>query len=331
LNKREVKEIGLDPAVYGTHTLRRTKVPTTPSVAGRRSTVTYSEEIGNSGHADLPGEHLGYQFVLKYVYDAYGFLNQTKDNAAGTVFWTLNSAKDSNLPTSETLGNGAHVVTGYTPRTNEMTTRTEGSGGPTTNLQDLAYNWDLAGNLHQGIDNRQNLTEQFAYDSMNRLLNSTLNGATKLTMTYDAAGNINTNSYASHFPYVYDTVHKHAVKTADGWSMTYDANGNMITRVRGGCCWHRSNTISYNGNYTQFFHNASHQRWKQVASYSGTIETTRYVGGLLEIMTRVRAYRVSPPGSSRLQHGCVHAPHRREHGELPRDFRPPRKFGSRHG
>ncbi len=47
-----------------------------------------------------------------------------------------------------------------------MLTRTEGSGGSTTNLQNLSYHWDLVGNLHQRIDNRQGLTEQFAYDSM---------------------------------------------------------------------------------------------------------------------------------------------------------------------
>ncbi|TLZ40150.1 MAG: hypothetical protein E6K32_11550 [Gammaproteobacteria bacterium] len=76
-----------------------------------------------------------------------------------------------------------------------MLTRTEGSGGSTTNLQNLSYHWDLVGNLHQRIDNRQGLTEQFAYDSMSRLLNSTLTGATNptLTLTYSASGNISSS------------------------------------------------------------------------------------------------------------------------------------------
>ena len=51
------------------------------------------------------------------------------------------------------------IATTYTPWTNEMATRTEGSGGSTTNLQNLTYSWDLAGNLHQRVDNRQGLTE----------------------------------------------------------------------------------------------------------------------------------------------------------------------------
>jgi RHS repeat-associated protein len=269
--------------------------------AGRPQTVTYTEDgtnypftyaYNNQGTVDTltyPVSTSGYHFVLKYVYDSYGFLNETKDNAAGTVFWQLNTANDASLPTLETLGNSAQVATTYTPWTNEMITRTEGSGGSTTNLQNLSYNWDLAGNLHNRIDNRQALTEQFGYDSMNRLLSSTLNNTNNLTLTYDAAGNINSKSDVSSSAYVYDTAHKHAVKTAGSWSMTYDANGNMITRAGGSISYYSfnlPNTISYSGNSTQFFYNASHQRWKQVASYSGTLETTHYIGGMLEIMTR---------------------------------------------
>ena len=268
---------------------------------GRPQTVTYTEDAtnypftyayNNQGTVDTltyPVSTSGYQFVLKYVYDSYGFLNETKDNAAGTVFWQLNTANDASLPTLETLGNTVQVATSYTPWTNEMITRTEGSGGSTTNLQNLTYNWDLAGNLHQRIDNRQSLTEQLSYDSMNRLLTSTLNGGNNLTMTYDAAGNINSKSDVSGSPYVYDTAHPHAVKTAGSWSMTYDANGNMITRAGGSISWYSynlPNAISYSGNSTQFFYNASHQRWKQVAIYSGITETTHYIGGMLEIMTR---------------------------------------------
>jgi RHS repeat-associated protein len=300
--------------VYGTsssaHNINRIVTVTKPDgyaegytydTVGRPQTVTYTEDstnypftyaYNNAGTVDTityPVSTSGYQFVLKNVYDAYGYLNAVKDNSAGTVFWSLSSANDSSLPTLEALGNGVQVATSYTPWTNEMITRTEGSGGSTTNLQNLTYNWDLTGNLHQRVDNRQGLTEQFGYDSMNRLLNSTLNSTNNLTLTYDASGNINSKSDVSSSAYVYDTVHKHAVKTAGSWSMTYDANGNMITRGGGSIGYYSynlPNTISYSGNSTQFFYNASHQRWKQAASYSGTVETTHYIGGMLEIMTR---------------------------------------------
>jgi YD repeat-containing protein len=114
---------------------------------------------------------------------------------------------------------------------------------------------------------------------MNRLLSSTLNGVNNLTLTYDATGNINSKSDVSASAYAYDTVHKHALKTAGSWSMTHDANGNMITRDGGSISYYSynlPNLINSGGNSTQFFYNAGHQRWKQVANYSGTTETTHY-------------------------------------------------------
>lgn len=284
--------------------------------AGRPKTVTYTEDGTNypftyaynaQGTVDTltyPVSTSGYQFVLKYVYDTAGFLNETKDSAAGTIFWQLNTANDASLSTLETLGNTVQVATSYTPWTNEMITRTEGSGGSTTNLQNLTYNWDLVGNLHNRIDNRQGLTEQFGYDSMNRLLSSALNGGPPATLTYDAAGNIVTKSDVGGSAYAYDPAHPHAVKTAGTWSMTYDANGNMIARDGGAITWYSYNLpngISFSGNSTQFSYNASHQRWKQVAVYSGVTETTHYVGGMLEIMTRgtnATEYRHQIPAGS---------------------------------
>ena len=119
------------------------------------------------------------------------------------MFWALNSANDSNLPTLETLGNGAQVATELYPLDQRDDYPLRGSrAARTNNLQSLAYNWDLAGNLHQRIDSGQGITEQFAYDSMNRLLNSTLNRTNNLTMTYDASGNINSKSDVSASPYV---------------------------------------------------------------------------------------------------------------------------------
>jgi len=40
-----------------------------------------------------------------------------------------------------------------------------------------------------------------------------------------------------------------------------------------------------NPSSAQFSYEANHQRWKQVASYSGSSEVTEYIGGLLEKVT----------------------------------------------
>jgi RHS repeat-associated protein len=44
-------------------------------------------------------------------------------------------------------------------------------------------------------------------------------------------------------------------------------------------------SLSASGSSSQFFYDHNHQRWKQIASYSGATETTEYIGGLLEKMT----------------------------------------------
>ena len=61
----------------------------------------------------------------------------------------------------EVLGNAVSIATGYTPWTNEMVSRTEGSAGSTTNLQNLSYVWDANGNMLKRVDSRQGLTEKF--------------------------------------------------------------------------------------------------------------------------------------------------------------------------
>ena len=77
---------------------------------GRPKTVTYTEDatnypfdyaystLGTVDSLTYPTSTSEVRFALKSVYDAYGYLNQVKDNSAGTVFWSLSTANDSSLP-----------------------------------------------------------------------------------------------------------------------------------------------------------------------------------------------------------------------------------------
>ena len=267
---------------------------------GRPQTKIYTEDGANyqfdygynaQGTLDTltyPVSTSSYRFALKYVYDSTGFLNAVQDAAAGTVFWTLTNADDNSAPTMEVLGNAVSVATSYTPWTNEMVTRTEGTGGSTTNLQNLSYTWDLNGNLQQRVDNRQSLSEVFNLDALNRLSTVTLNGSQTLSVQYDQAGDITNKSDVGAYTYG-STAHPHAVTSAGSWSIGYDSNGNMNSRAGGAITsysYNLPNQINYNGSSAQFNYDSSHQRWKQVASYSGTTETIHYIGGLLQVVTR---------------------------------------------
>ena len=224
----------------------------------------------------------------KYLYDSTGYLNEVQDASAGTAFWTLTGASDSSAPTMEVLGNAVSVATGYTPWTNEMITRSEGSSGSTTNLQNLSYTWDLNGNMAQRVDNRQNLTEAFTVDALNRISIVKLNNAQTLSVQYDQAGDITNKSDVGAYTYG-NSAHPHAVTAAGSWTVGYDANGNMNSRAGGAITsysYNLPNMINYNGSSAQFAYDSSHQRWKQVANYAGTTETIHYIGGLLQVVTR---------------------------------------------
>ncbi|MEI8296614.1 MAG: RHS repeat-associated core domain-containing protein [Pseudomonadota bacterium] len=258
-------------------------------------TIGYAyNAIGAVDTVTYPGS-TGSPFVLKYIY-SYGAAQQVKDNVAGTVFWSLSGTNDSALPTAEVLGNSVAVTSGYTPWTNDIVTRQEGTGGIANSLQDLAYQWDPNGNLLQRQDNKQTLTEVFVHDAVNRLSSSTLNGATNLTVGYDAAGNITSKSDVGAYDYTtaqggctYQSyAQPHAVRNAGGGVYCYDANGNAISRGGGALVWTSYNlpsSITYGSNSTSFNYNSSHQRWKQDANYAGTHEVTYYVGGLMEKVT----------------------------------------------
>jgi RHS repeat-associated protein len=238
----------------------------------------------------VPTGQGGARFKVQYAY-SYGAPTRITDTtqSPGRVLWTLNSANDYSSATSETLGGGAvSVVSSHKPWTNELVSRRSGTFPVTDNRQNLAYQWDAVGNLARREDVSQAPVETFVPDALNRLQSSTLNGAGNLAVAYDASGNITSRSDVGVYTYG-DPSHPHAVTAAGGHSYTYDANGNQITRDGASQAWASFNLpvliaqpIGGTTYQSQFSYGPTHQRWRQVASYSNGTETTLYVGGLLE-------------------------------------------------
>ncbi len=115
---------------------------------------------------------------------------------------------------------------------------------------------------------------------------------TNLSVGYGAAGNITRKSDLGSCDYA----------TAQA-GCTYHAHAqpHAVRRAGSMVMCDKPNQVSYAGNSTQFFYNANHQRWKQVANYGGVSETTWYIGGMLEKVLRggVTEFRhLIPAGSS---------------------------------
>jgi RHS repeat-associated protein len=257
-----------------------------------------------------PGTGSGSRFKLGYEYES-GQLMRIKDaNAPATSFWRLGAQDAAGNVIDETLGAAIRVITGFHPVSGAMDYRQTGVGGST--IQDLAYDWDANDNLIRRADLKQGLTEEFRYDALDRLDDSRRNGAINLDLSYDQIGNIRWKSDVCPTTapcFGYHASKKHAVISAGGQTYGYDANGNMTNRGGASISWtsdNLPNTITQaNGNSSQFWHGPAGNRWKQLASHAGTIETTIYAGELMEKVTRAgvttwQHYVLAPTGTAAL-------------------------------
>jgi YD repeat-containing protein len=102
--------------------------------------------------------------------------------------------------------------------------------------QNLSYGWDGLGNLTSRSDGAK--TETFGYDQLNRLkqrnggeiVGYTDSGNGNILWKLDVAG-VDSRS-GGNGDYQYGSSRPHAVTSAWGFAMTYDANGNLVTREK---------------------------------------------------------------------------------------------------
>ncbi len=92
--------------------------------------------------------------------------NRYTGNVNGSVLWNLNLLDARMNATSETYGNGLWLQNGYDALTGVPTTRKSGTGGQSSNVQNLSYGWDTSGNLSNRQDLRQSISETFTYDAL---------------------------------------------------------------------------------------------------------------------------------------------------------------------
>jgi RHS repeat-associated protein len=297
---------------YDSKTRLSTEQITIPGDAAYTYTRTYNATTGLLDTLQYPVSTSSYQLKLQYAYQN-GILQQISDVATGTHYWTANTINPRGQYTQETLGNSVVVNHALDAVTGWVSSIQAGVGGGAA-LQNNSYLFDEVGNLTQRQNNNLPVvTENVYYDNLYRLDHTVGDSSTQ--MSYDAMGRIatwavyggtpNVNDYTTQQPgcTYYSNSQLHALRqstqgTGVG-SSCYDANGNMTSSSWRGAVVQTLTWTSYNqpnlitggwptigsGTSTsQFFYDENHQRYKQIASYSGSLETTFYVGGLLEKM-----------------------------------------------
>jgi RHS repeat-associated protein len=317
-----------DAYTYDSYARLLNRTITIPSDGGYSYDYSYSPTTGLLDTLTYPTSTSSYRLKLQYTY-LNGVLQKISDfNAPSTVFWTANSSNARGQVTQETLGNGVVVMRTIDDVTGLIGSIQAGVGGGAA-LQNQSYLFDYVGNLIQRQDNNRGLTENLQYDDLYRLKQSTLNGVTNLSNTYDAMGNNLTSQTeggaAATLDFqtpqtgcaYYANSQPHAVRSIGNSSGTisncYDKNGNGIAQLSSGVPVANSTWTSYNqpylmseydGTSSQFSYDGNHQRWQQVATYSdGFTETTTYIGRQLEKLsssydTEYRHYIPLPGGDT---------------------------------
>ncbi|MEN8871741.1 MAG: SpvB/TcaC N-terminal domain-containing protein, partial [Akkermansiaceae bacterium] len=208
--------------------------------SGGLSTQTYSTSTTYDELGRVRSETNAGGLTIFNGYNANGFLETMTDHATGENYWTALTYDASGRLLTEQLGNGV-VNTNTYNQTNGTITGINAEKDATT-LQDFSYQWDTIGNLKQRKDLRQDLTEDFTYDNLNRLLTATV-GSSVHSVTYDSYGNIRTRS--DRGTYLYNTgasSHRLGViapvingkPVGELRQYTYNANGFLTSESRAG-------------------------------------------------------------------------------------------------
>jgi RHS repeat-associated protein len=273
---------GLTLAVTGASALLEGKLGYDPQ--GRVKTVTYPTPAGAA------------PFVVTQDYDAYGHVLKVSDDA--TTFWQLTDVDDAGRFHKEMFGKSVTSERSYFADKQRLKSIvTTGSG---TMVQSLAYDYDARLSLKSRTDSlqKQNKTERFRYDALDRLtcayfsINEDPAAPCATKFAYEPNGNLTLKSDVGILSYD-DPAHPHAVTSAGGDSFTYNAVGNQITRPGGVTVSYTPfdlpRSITQGASSVTFGYDGDEQRIRKTTPD----EETLYFGDLYERVTRK-----SPPSTS---------------------------------
>lgn len=251
-----------------------------------RETQPADEPTGEPG-SDWESFTVGYRYNAHYAVEK---VVEVPASGPARVWWESQDNYDANGRAWKfAYGNGIETVLTYHTQTHALT-HIQGnhaaSGG--TNVQDLFFSYDRLGNLiHRwdGYGTEPARSEDFIYDSLNRLRSSQVNGQSAQSVTYNAIGNILSKTGLGTYTYGQNGAGPQQVTAAGNLAYSYDANGNMTGRGADFLTWTSANkprAIVKGNNSTEFFYDTAGSRIKQVIQNGSEERTKLYIGGGME-------------------------------------------------
>lgn len=226
-------------------------------------------------------------FALNYDYNTSGYLSSIKNGNYGVV-WQGDVRNARGQLEQQTLGNG--LVTTQTFNANTGLIQSIQTG----NVQNLSFTFDSLGNLTSRQDLIAGRSESFAYDGLNRLIQSQVLGQAPVTVSYDSIGNILSRSDVGNYLYGQNGAGPHAVTSISGTFNDvygYDATGNRIEGQNGKLQYTSTGKpylIVKGGSELQFDHDPSDQRFEERRFENGGLAERKLFlgGGMYEVVEK---------------------------------------------
>lgn len=207
--------------------------------------------------------------VVQNVYSENGYLKCVKNVKTEAILWQLDAQNVKGQITQETYGNGLVTTMGYNDATGWLQRIS------TNGIQDWTYSYDAIGDLVQRKDVAKNLTEDFVYDTLGRLVKVKKNGLLTQEMTYDEAGNILSKTGVGYdFGYIEGTNRIDSFKPYNPMPQQWD--DIQYTS------FHKISRISQGNDFLSLTYGPDKSRSLSVMQRSGGTETKYYIGSLYE-------------------------------------------------
>ena len=247
-------------------------IKTKETIKGEEFVTNYSYDKANRV------EYVTYPsgLTIQKMYSNSGYYNMMVKPEDETVLWHTKASDAMGYITDYQVGNGLKTCRSYDGKTGLLMGIITDSKGKT--IQNLSYSYDGFGNMINRTSYIGNkMSENFAYDSFNRLIEISLNGIVTGEMVYDDYGNI-------------------ISKRINGHNIFYDAHydGNCpyeVTKMQtdlddfAGLCqdieytvFDKISHIESGGNSLSIDYGFNHERISQVEIIDGEIHEKVYAG-----------------------------------------------------
>lgn len=281
-------------------------IKTSTKVGARTFDTTWSYDVdGRPLNVAYPSGAL----TLQNIYNPRGYLHKVVDasNAQG-IYWRADTWSAEQQILQETFGNGVATTYAHEPESGRLKSTVAGAANA---VQNVAYTYDVLGNLKTRNDALTGVNATYGYDSLNRLQTETRSGGglgspQTIGWTYNDIGNVTSRSDVGTYAYGASgaaSVRPHAVTDVNGTvngvlnpTYAYDANGNLVSVAASGnvrtVTWTSFNmvdtvtqVVANNTHRLAYLYNPGRDRVQETYSKNNVLQrTTTYLNDGAELL-----------------------------------------------